>query len=178
MITSVQHFLGKYSIASALKKRREKDIFNFQTAQTMGIVFPATDAWDMNVLDSFIRTAKSHNITVHAIGYVDDKVLHNKYKDSKQAAFLTKNELSFWGFPNSDKYREFTSQKYDILIDFSSFPNIVTSYISAKTNAKMKIARDLDETRNIFDFLIKVDSNIKQQDFFNQITHYLTTINS
>lgn len=177
-MSSVQKFLGKRTIASALKKRREKKIFNIHTAKIMGIVFPVTDSWDMKILDQFTQEVKKHNIKVYSIGWVNAKELPEKLKETEFLTFLIKKDLNFLGMPvSSEKFRNFTNRKYDILIDFSFQPNIITSIISARADAKMKISRDLDETKSIYDFLIKTDDSIKQNTFFEQVTYYLNTIN-
>ena len=178
MLSSIQEFLGKRSILSALKQCREKKILNFHTAKTMGIVFMATDEWDMKILENFIQTVEKNNIQVKVIGWVNEKEIPSKFKENQTITFLSKKDLNFWGLPYSENFRNFVTQKHDILVDFSFIPNTITSVISAKTNAKMKVSKDMEETRNIFDFLIKIDNNAKQSTFTEQVTYYLNTINS
>ena len=178
MISSIRKSLRKYAISVALKKRREKKVFNIHTAKTMGIVFMATEKWDMNILENFIQSVKKINIQVSAIGWVDKKEMPAKLKENDTTKFITRKDLSFFGIPNSENFRNFTTRKYDILVDFSLEPDTITSLISAKTNAKIKVSKDMEETRNIFDFLIKIDNNAKQSTFTEQVTYYLNTINS
>lgn len=177
MIKAVQKKIGRYLISLSVKKRKEKKIFNFHSAKNMGIVFVNDDEWNMKILKDFIQTAKKNDIQISAIGWINEKEISSKFEEDEIITFLTKKDLNFWGLPNSEKISNFIARKYDILVDFSLYPNIITSFISAKTNAKMKIAKDMDETKSIFDFLLKLDGNIKQNEFTEQVTYYLNTIN-
>ena len=71
---------------------------------------------------------------------------------------------------------ELTNSRFDLLIDLTQNRCLPLHYAALYANADFKTGRNLG--LNIHDLMIEMPANENPTPLFNQITHYLQTINS
>ncbi len=90
---------------------------------------------------------------------------------------LNKKDLNYLGVPKTSACDIFTSQTFNLFIDFTSEYNFTCDYISHKSKSTFKIGRT-GYSNNPYDLILE---NIKEgtsRNYLNSIIHYLSSIRS
>jgi hypothetical protein len=149
---------------------REKQIFNLDTAQTVGIL------WEADLNESFIRVENElylSGIKTSSLCYFPQK----KAVIPEGIHGFTRKETSWWAeIPNSEKVEDFIKQKFDILIDLTGQRYFPVVYITALSEANFKIGYSGSST-NYFDLNIEFSEQPEPIQLADQILYYLNRIN-
>jgi hypothetical protein len=162
-----------------LKKRERispctKVFSNFNTAKTVGIVFPY-DAATGEAVELLIGFLATRGIDVKTLGYSHSKVIPSDFPASLTPVFC-KWDVSRFGRPTSDAASDFMRTPFDIYIDFTLTDIPVMQYIAALSMAKMKVGR-WSYAGNPYDFVLSLPGNADADSFVAQLKHYMVTIN-
>jgi hypothetical protein len=174
MFEYIKNSLRNKSLRTAIShsKKRKSFAHNFETTDTMGIIFPFTpDGFD--VLNLMKNIAKKYDIAITFIIYFPQDKLPEGTETSSMRIFFSNNECNWFGKPKTAAINDFINTKFDILIDLSSKLWFPLQYIASSSYANFKIGR-INEQDNPFDFLL-LGSNTEEQ-FINELEKYINKI--
>jgi hypothetical protein len=161
-------------IATIHAKRRRALAYNFETAKTMGVIYPF-DIGMGTILDALNDIAQRYYIEIVFVMYFpQDKLPEGIGESSPSRIFFSDNECNWFGKPKTVSINSFINTKFNILIDLSSkfwFPLL---YIAISSHADFKIGRINDETNNPYNFVLSGSANAEQ--FIKDLETYLHKI--
>ena len=162
-----------------IAKKRVRTMHNFDSIKKVGIIFNVTTEERWNLINNIAKVLEKYGKKVFMLGVIDkkDTKLNFIITNPKVTLIRKKGDLNCWGIPKKSKLKPFFKRKYNTLINISNVEDFVTSYLSVKTLADVKIALDTDENQKIYDVLIKMNPDSSEEDFMKQVIHYLTLIN-
>ncbi|MDR1170066.1 MAG: hypothetical protein LBK97_04435, partial [Prevotellaceae bacterium] len=155
------------------KKRREV-AYNFETAKTMGVIYPFN--LDMGaVLNVLNNITERYDIKmVFMIYFPQEKLPEGIGEGSLSRIFFSDNECNWFGKPKTAAINDFVNTKFNILVDLSSKFWFPLHYIAVSSNAEFKIGRISDETNNPYSFVLVGSANEEQ--FVKDLETYLYKI--
>jgi hypothetical protein len=129
---------------------------NINNAKSIGILFNATDSVSFEVVRNFVKDISDKAKTVVVLGFVDSKQLIDHYLYRKGFEFFTRNELNWYGKPESEAVNNFIKQEFDILINLNLEDNYPIKYILSLSKASFKVGR-LTEAHQFHDLMIDIE---------------------
>jgi hypothetical protein len=155
------------------KKRREV-AHNFETAKTMGVIYPFNIDMGMvlNVLNDI--TERYDIKMVFMIYFPQEKLPEGIGKSSSSRIFFSDNECNWFGKPKTMVINDFINTKFNILVDLSSKFWFPLQYIAISSNADFKIGRLNDEANNPYNFVLVGSADEEQ--FVKDLETYLYKI--
>ncbi len=157
--------------------KRERTVSNLHGAQTIGIVYDATDSQEYEKVKKFCKYLKERNKRIMALGFVNVKEEDNRLKSQLEYRFFTKKELNWLFKPSGLEVNSFTEKTFDILIDFSFEENLPLKYISGLSEAKFKVGPAGMNGTTFYDMVIDIGKNRTLENLIGNINHYLDMIN-
>lgn len=177
-IEKIKQKVGRWKLKRNLKNReRNKTFHNFNTAQTVGIIFDATDHQNYEVARNFGKFLNERKIRIYGLGFADSKEVMNFYSYYTGFNFFTIKDSNWQGIPNNHNVKDFINKEIDILIDLHRGENFQLEYISAMSKAEFKIG-PFTTKPNYYDFMIDISTNPTSDFLCEQIKHYLSIINN
>jgi hypothetical protein len=156
--------------AQSLGARRAVRASNFETTQTMGVIFPVGADPD-ELLKRLKQTVKDYKIQMTYIIYLPQNKLPEGTRTLYSRIIFSDNECNWYGKPDMSEINDFIHEKFDMLLDLSMQRQFPLQYIVAASQAAFKIGCRCDKTSNPYDFLL-VGSD-SEQDFVTNLEKYL-----
>ncbi|MDR2026920.1 MAG: hypothetical protein LBQ01_05085 [Prevotellaceae bacterium] len=121
--------------------KRKEYAHNFETAKTMGVIYPFNISMDV-VLSVLNRIAKQYDIElVFMIYFPQDKLPEGIGENSPSRIVFSNNECNWFGKPETAGINSFINTEFDIFIDLSSRQWFPLQYIAISSHALFKIGR-------------------------------------
>lgn len=136
--------------------RRQKMVQNLTTARTIGLV---CTLHSQSVLDEVLGIKKYFegiNIGVLVLGYFPGKETPQLFTMHNRVSVFDKNQVNWYGKPESAEIASFTSTEFDILIDLNFQEVMPMRWIASLSRAKFKVGA-LNYYGNPFDLIVTVD---------------------
>ncbi len=173
---SIRQKIGRYILQRQLRHfKRTKSLFNFETAQHIGVVFKTDVQSDFELVKRFLHFLSDHNNKVVALCFVDFNKVPDYYLLRKGFNFFSRNDLNFYFVPQTSFINDFIEKPFDILIDLSTDFNFPLHYISSLSKAKYKIARQ-QQGNTCFDLMIDISKNNNVEALIEHIKHYVPVL--
>lgn len=175
MRKTIQSFFLKTSIFKFLNKKNRfvfKPFRTFSKTKKIGIIFNAYKKENIELIRHFIEYFKAKGVSSEALGFINQ----NKMKDFNLASlnidYFNLKDCNFLGYPNSDNVNNFTSEKFDIIINLSDEENLMYDYIVSRSSARFRIGKS---NINLYDLLINLKTN-ELKDYITEVIFYLDLI--
>jgi hypothetical protein len=160
--------------ATARAKKRKKGAYNFETAKTMGVIYPFSINMG-KVLNALDDITQRYNIEIVFVTYFpQDKLPEGVSENAMSRIFFSDNECNWFGKPKSVAINNFIDKPFNILIDLSVKFWFPLQYISIASHADFKIGRINSETNNPYNFVLLGSENEGQ--FVKDLETYLHKI--
>lgn len=156
---------------------RNKHLHNFETANSAGILFDASDTESFKYIKEFSKFLKSNNIRTYLLGYIESKEVPDEMVLWDDCDIVSINDIDWLLRPKSPAALDFINSEYNILFDLSLKHNFTMCYISKLSSADFKVGRYTDED-NDFDLMIDVNKNPRVDYFIEQIKNYISILNN
>lgn len=175
--TDIKLNIGTKILRTKVKKlKRQRGVFNFDNAKTVGIVFNATKQDSFDIANNFVQFLEHKSITVKTLGFVDSKEVRDFYRETVNTKYFSKKNLNFYGKPKNLNVDKFIDESFDILIDLSLTDEYPIIYISALSKAKFKVGRLNGKVEHL-DFMIDISKAPNYTYLIEQIKRYLSSLN-
>lgn len=174
IIRNIQTYFRNNSLKGKLKlqSRQARKRVNFEEAQTVGLIFDATDNDKRQTALSYAEKLGKLGKKVKLLGFFDSK------QDSPDFTFGYFNRKNIdWALrPGGKSVESFLQGAYDVLITLNPLTNQHAEYIAALANAHLKIG---PSTENIYcyDLMIDVRNKNSVLDFIREMELLLTKTN-
>jgi len=176
-LDKIKKLIGKLSLKRNLRKNnRQVKVHNFNSAQTVGIIFNSPDEASFSIVKNFLSFLANNNLKVFALGFVPEKKIPKNLLLRKGINFFCKKDLNWFYKPKNEVIHQFMQQHFDILIDLSLKEYFPLYYIGQLSNSSFKIGRQ-SEKYQYQDLMIDIGKNHSIEYLIEQIKHYLTLIN-
>ena len=155
------------------KLERKRCPIPFEAAKSLGILFDATRQEDRELALSFSNQLKQKDRKIRHLGFFANK------QDISNFPFkaFNKNEVDWLLRPKGDKVEEFQQEPFDFLISIYSKENLVLEYISALSQAHLRVGPYTDNTY-CYDLMIDTAGNESLNDYLKQVSFYLNRLKS
>jgi len=160
-----------------MKVSRHKQVYNLDTAKSVGIIFNATKQSSFDAAKELAEYISKKQADVFALGFVDSKEILNYYSDRSGFDFFSRKNLNWYGKPNNPVTEKFINRETDILIDLSLENFFPIQYIVGLSKARFKSGRFI-EGDSYYDLMIDIRKNNELSSFIKHLKHYLSTINN
>lgn len=175
IIRNIQTYFRNSSLKSKLKlqNRQARKKVNFEEAQTVGLIFDATDNDKRQTALTYAEKLSKLGKKVKLLGFFDSK------QESAEFTFgyFSRKNIDWALRPTGKSVESFLQGAYDILITLNPLTDQHAEYISALANAHLKIG---PSTENIdsYDLMIDVRNKNSVMDFIREMEHLLTKTNT
>lgn len=179
MIAKIGENIGENFVRRLLKqKRRKSSSIGYGNAQSVGMVYRIKDKDYQHFITSFVKYLATEIgfKDIQTLGFHNGSEVPDFLSEEKRFLAICKKDLKWNKVPKDEKIEEFTSRKYDILIDLTDGFSIPLKYAFAVSDAKFKIGVHEEENVNFYDFMITLPKNATLQQYINQVNHYLNLI--
>jgi len=153
----------------AEKPTEQKESVSFTSAQTIGILFDATNITNYGIVRKFEQEYKKKNKSVKLLGFINSKSPNG----ALHFPFFSKKDLNWYYKPDAPIIKEFLDKKFDILINAYMEETKPLLYISTFSNASLRIGLYFPEYTDALDMMITIKNEQTLENFFMEINQYL-----
>jgi len=150
---------------------------NMDEAENIGILFEGTNESFNDIIHSYIKKLHKNKKEVHVLAYWSKKDIPDNPLKRLEINYFTKRDLNFKLIPNLQFVKNFINKDFDILISVNAENSFPLKYISALSNATMRIGAYQKDSTPFYDLMVNQKDNENIKEYFNQIDHYLNIIN-
>jgi len=171
---------GRSMLGSKLSRNTRKPHYNsFYNIRTIGIVWDASKPEDFTALAKFTQRMTELGKQVSIFGYYPGKSLPDQFIANRTITCLKRTEVDFFYRPSTPEAHAFIKEKHDVLIDINFGRQFTLEYITALSQASLKVGlAGADPASAPFDLMISVRNPESVEKFLEQVLYYLEMINS
>lgn len=146
---------------------------DFDVAKSIGILFDATDPISKNKVLKYAEKLTKDEKKVTLLGFVATK----QTDLSLPFKFFTPKDINWKMIPEGHDIEQFMTSKFDILINLYLGENLSFEYISALSNANLRVGPYSENTCS-FDLIIDTPMEKGVEHLIKQVEFFLNRINS
>ena len=175
-VEDIRQKVGDFFFKRELKSNlRQREVHNLHTAQSIGILYDATEREDMLKVSEFVNALFQTKKDVKALGFVNLKELTHHHMPMLQFDFFFLKDLNWYYKPQNYIIKNFVEKDYDILINLCNSTCIPVKYLAGSSQAKFKVGK-YEEDIDLYDMMIDIKENTLSA-LIKEVHHYLTVIN-
>ena len=159
----------------ALIKRKVK-ASSLETADTIALLFDATNAEEFEIIKKFIKKFKESKKKVRALGYYDAKEIPVMMPSKLEYDFFTRKQLKWYLKPSDPVVDNFIKEPFELLINLSKDHRTPLLYVLALSRASFKVGASHPKYLNYYDFIIDLPEETSLTEYLNVLEKYLTMI--
>ena len=144
----------------------------YDSAQSIGILFDATELNHRETVIQFLKDLKSRNKKVKLLGFFNNK---QEVSNFPFKAF-NKNDTDWLMRPKGEAVENFMATTFDLLIGIYEGNNLPLEYIAALSKAHLRVGPYTDNT---YCYDLMIDTNKRDlKNYIKQVEFYLKKMNS
>ena len=176
---SLSRKILKYLIRIHQKKtRRNSDGVSYKNALRIAILSESQTIDTSQYIIDFISSIRKDSKEITTLEYLNNSIKLS-VKSWKQTQFyLHKKNLNFLNLPKKEPLKEFLEKEFDIIINLCITDNVYLHYMTAISNAKLKIGAYNPEFESCYDFMININNETDINSFVSSVDTYLKMINN
>ncbi len=176
---NIRSKLGNYRFLQEIKKVKLKhEVVGFDEAKKIGLLYDATDDTNYEIVKQYVKTIRSQQKEVLALGYVDKKILPVNKFAQYGLDFFTRKNLNWQMIPSNPIVTNFINEKFDILINLNNNKCFPLLYISAVSHSRFRVGRFDKKDVSCYDLMIQVKGEQGIKVFIEEAENYLRQIKS
>ena len=148
---------------------RPRQTIQWDTIKSIGFLLDGSDPIQLRLLLNKLDTYKTDGKKITMLGYV--KKLP-PFED-ENIKWITKKSLSWAGIPKMHMIKDFIEKDFDILVNTSLESIRPLEFVSAFSNAKLRIGVYSENKTYCYDFMMHLDANADTYTYLDQVEHYL-----
>ncbi len=171
-----QFFYQRYLKKKLSRKKSAKKVkkpVNFDTANKIGILFDATDLKTRKTILDYVESLKDQKKRVKLLGYFDNRLKDNNFTFKH----FNKDNIDWAMRPKGEHVENFLDQDFDLFINLSPVSSTPAEFISAVTNAELKVGPYTENTF-CYDLMIEPRKDVKMEDFIKEVEILLKKTNT
>ncbi|HMQ46870.1 MAG TPA: hypothetical protein PKA00_05210 [Saprospiraceae bacterium] len=174
-IQRIRLLIHQNSLKSAIARNQQlkhKSSISLKAANTVGILFDATELKDRDIVLAFAKKIKQEGKNVKLLAYLDDFA----ESDSYPFRIYSKKNLDWFFRPKGDEINAFTQEPFDLLLYFHPLPNPHAEYIMTLSKATFKVG-PVSKNTHAYDLMIDAGSKPELSQFIKQAELLLEKMN-
>ncbi len=148
---------------------RQRQTLSWQEVKTIGFLLDGSDPVQLRLLLNRLYNYTAEGKKIEMIGYVKKLPPF----EEEQIKWITKKDLSWAGIPGMKSIKEFIEKDFDIVINTSLVSIRPLEFISAFSNAKLRIGVYAENKTYCYDFMLHMDAHADAFNYLDQVEHYL-----
>lgn len=177
VIDPIKEKAGKFYLAKAEGKSRDRFGSNFHTANTVGLIYRYEDESHFKRIERFARSLQEEFGVkrVFRLAYVNESEKNTPHHLMKKldSTFITRDDLN-WHLKPVKGAEDFSQISFDILINLQQSPNIPISYLMRSAKAGMIAGCTASADDNVYDLLLDLEDNTTMESYWEQLKLYLS----
>jgi hypothetical protein len=174
----IRSSFGEKMLANKVKATvRQKQVHNFNSAKTIGILFDAGKSDDFRLVREFSKYLSGLQIECTVLGYLNADEIRSDLLFRDNINIFCNKDLDFFFRPSHHDAVKFISKKTDMLIDLSLIDYFPLRFISNLSPAVFKVGR-YSETNQYMDLMIDIHSQPNVEFLIEQIKNYVSILNN
>jgi hypothetical protein len=175
-MTGIRENIGRRVLRKKRKGfQRHIHAHNFETAQSVVLLFNTGENNSFSVINSFRKFLKEKGISCSAYGYVEQKEIPQEMLLRKNLSFVTRNDLNWYLKPTGEVIETFFKEDPDILVDFTREMPLELQFMVQLSTARFKIGT-YTEQENDYDLMINLSEPADMEYLAEQIKHYVSIL--
>ncbi|MFP4468930.1 MAG: DUF6913 domain-containing protein [Bacteroidales bacterium] len=170
---SLRRFLMRRVLKSASRQRRMVD---YASSGTIALLYGHDHDEDVGVAGKLIKQFQEDGKSVSALGFVNAGVVPEETTPPKHTRICCRKDFSWLLKPKRAFLKEFTSTKFDILIDLSPYQAHPMKFMAARSEAIFKTGAAHPDTDGVYDLIMQVEEDCPAAELARHIIHYLKII--
>lgn len=167
------HFYKNQLTKKLTQIKSTRSSVDFDVAKSIGILFDATDPVSKNKVLKYADSLSKNGKKVMLLGFINTK----QTDLSLSFKFFTLKDINWKMIPEGHDIEQFITSKFDILINLYLGENLSFEYISALSNASLRVG-PYSENTHAFDLIIDTPVEKGVEHLIKQIDFFLNRINS
>lgn len=179
LINNIRQKLAERNLHQEHQKiARQRKSTNLADARTVAVLYYLPDEDTYKLVEEFLKLLTDHNLKIRVACYTEIKVQPHYFIPKLTQDILIPKDLNWYGKPDKTFIPDFVSEKFDILINLSLGDHFPLLYLTALSNAGMKIGRFDEKYQEFFDMMIHTTPETTLKEFMDQILYYLKMFNN
>jgi len=158
------------------KLKLVREAVSFDMARKIGLLYDATEDVNYEAVKQYVKSIRSEQKEVLALGYVDKKNLPPQQYAQYGLDFFTRKNLNWQMIPDNIIVNNFIREQFDILINLTSNKCFPLRYIAAVSHARFRVGRFDRKNTGCYELMIKVNGEPGMKSFIEQVEGYLRLI--
>jgi hypothetical protein len=156
IVQKTKNKAGEYFLRSeAAGIQRKRKAANLDSADTIAIIFDATDNTEFDIIKKYIKKLKEDKRKVRALGFYDAKDSPAIMASKLEYDFFTRKQLKWYLKPDDPIIQNFLDEPFDILINLSLHPKTPILYLVALSHAGFKVGASHKKFNPWYDLIIQ-----------------------
>jgi hypothetical protein len=177
IVKKTQKRAGEYFLKKEFAAiERKKVAVNFEEAETIALIFDATNKDEFELVKKYIKKLKENKRKVRAIGFYDGKEEPTLMSSKLEYDFFSRKQLKWYLKPNDPIVENFILEPFDLLINLCMNFKMPLLYVTALSRAKFKVGKEHPKYTPYYDLMLSVDENIDLMRFIPLAEKYLNMI--
>ncbi len=166
MFQNIRTYFFRQSLQNLLKQQRSKQrAVSFEEAQSIGILFDATDLEKRHIVLEYADQLRNHGKRIKRLGFFDSKLDDPNFTFK----YFNRKNLDWAGRPIGENVRNFTQEAFDWLLILDTVSTPQFEHIAAMSNASLRVG-PVAENTSCYDIMIDTNNPdllnfIKQMEF-------------
>ena len=145
---------------------------DFESSQNIGLLYDASDPVLLKSIKDYVGQLRDQGKKVTVLGFFNDKKEHGDFPFQS----FNQKDLDWLSCPRSNHLQVFMDEPFDILITYLTEHSLPLEFISACSQAHMRIGPYIPNT-DCFDLMIDTNTDEFSQ-FISTVEHYLEKLKS
>ena len=183
MLDFIKKGIQQRQLRNMLSKSRDKWIKNWEDIHTIGLVFTVGNSDQWNLIHRFITAQENQGKKVFLIGFqASNYQIDYIFSHTRTTICHEKEDFNFFQLPKEGVIDGFLSQHFDILIDSTIQPDFFGKYVTACSNADLKVGYSNSENQSnegimdMYDMAISGNEPMNFRNYIEQIVKYLLMV--
>lgn len=177
IVKKTQKRAGEYFLKKEFAAiQRQKAAVNFEEAETIALIFDATNKEEFEIVKKYIKKLKENKRKVRAIGFYDGKEEPTLMSSKLEYDFFSRKQLKWYLKPNDPIVENFILEPFDLLINLCMNYKTPLLYVTALSRAKFKVGKEHSKYAPYYDLMLNIDENLGLQEFITLAEKYLNMI--
>jgi hypothetical protein len=154
---------------------RRVTLTSFEQAQSVLILFDATNTVDFESINELIKDLNRRKITFLAIGFSDAKQVPEIFQMRASTYVFSRKELTFFFLPPQEISDRITQQTFDMVVNLDVNQHFPLYYLSAIARSNFKVGYG-NNFESCFDLMLSLDADVSVGYFIDQVKNYLNVL--
>jgi hypothetical protein len=156
---------------------RRRTIMNIDSANSIGILYCADNATDVELMKKYIHTLREMGKQVRSLGLINIKEVPAGLNGSEMHQYFSLKELNWYCKPSSQFIHNFVKEEFDMLFDFGLPAQLPILFVTSMSKAKCKVGRYFEKYIDLYDVMIEAGEDKKLDYVIGTTNDYMMSLN-